>query len=71
MQIYIEYGQKEEFLSYKAPSVPRIGEEICYEWPNEAKTVYFLVEKVSHYTDGDNYEVTLSCRIIRKIDDNR
>lgn len=66
MQIYIECGKKNEFIYYEAPTIPRIGEEICYEWPNEDKVAYFLVEKVSHYTDGDNYEVTLKCKKIRK-----
>lgn len=69
MDIYIKYGKKSGFISYKAGVVPRIGEEICYEWPNEDKVAYFLVEKVSHYTDGHNYEVTLTCKKLGELND--
>lgn len=67
MQIYIQYGEKDgDFLSYTAPVVPRVGEEIEYEEPNGSSIIYFLVEKVSHYTDGSHYEVNLKCQAIRK-----
>lgn len=66
MQIYLEVAGNPFYFSYHAPAIPRVGEEICFEKPNEDETYHFKVTNISHYTDGKNYEVTLKCKKIRK-----
>ena len=68
MQIYIEYGADyDKYLSYPSSVVPRIDEEIQFIQTSKdglEEIFLFKVLKVHHFTDGENYEVTLKCNKI-------
>lgn len=65
VQIYIDYGQEnEEYLSYSAPVIPRVGEKIQYVetvGDGSEEQTFFKVLEIRHWTDGDHYDVTIRC----------
>lgn len=64
MDIYVSY--KNGQFGYKSVVVPREGEIIIYEQPNDHTTQYFRVISVAYYTTGEYNEVHINAKLSKE-----